>query len=100
MAEETPEERKARWRSIALGGRAAGQSVATNSRPRPIQQPVWEGTKVTEKRPGGFEIPLVHADNPSNPVTAKQMQNRRGHYERQLDRLKNDPTVFRDERKP
>jgi hypothetical protein len=99
MAEETPEERKARWRSITIGGRAPGQGAATNSKPRPVEQPVWEGTKVTEKRPGGFEIPFVHADKPSNPVTAKQMQNKRGHYEAQIKRLKNDPSVFRDERK-
>ena len=99
MAEESIEERNARWRSITVGGRAAGKAPGKNKL-RPVKQPGWEGTPVTEKRPGGFEVPFVHADNPSAPVTAKQMQNRRGHYEQQIDRLKNDPSVFRDERKP
>ena len=60
-----------------------------------MQQPVWEKGKVYENRPGGFRIPMVHANATSEPVTVKQYANNRGGFEKQRDRLRNDPTIFK-----
>ena len=95
-AEPASAEDKERWTSITIGGRAPGQSRTDPNHMRPMQQPVWEGTPVVEKRPGGFEIPMVHADKPDQKITAKQYANNRGGYEQQRQRLKSDPHLFKD----
>lgn len=98
MADETPEQRRERWRSITIGGRRPGGSRSNPDAIRPMQQPKWEGTKVYDERPGGFKVPLVHDSNPTQPVTAKQYQNRRGHYDEYRKRLRNDPNIFNNAR--
>ena len=92
--EPASESDKDRWRSITIGERAAGNTIATNSKPRPVKQPVWEKGKVYEDRPGGFRVPMVHASN-GTPVTVKQYQNNRGGFDQQRKRLKSDPNIFK-----
>lgn len=97
--EETPEQRRERYRSLTLGGRRVNaRRPAGPYVPRPMQDPSWEKGKVYEERPGGFRVPLVHEHSPSQPITQKQYANRRHHYEQARDRLRHDPTVFREER--
>lgn len=89
LAAETPEERKARYRSIAVSSKALEtRKVDKPKKPRPMQKPVWEGSKVRDHR----GVPYVHASDPNKPVTAKQFANRRGQYEQQVKNLRNRTT--------
>jgi len=91
LAAETPEERRERYRSLTIGNRKVGGKAAVplEKQPlRPMQKPVWEGSKVRDHR----GVPYVHASNPNNPVTAKQFANGRGHYEAQIKNLRNRST--------
>ena len=94
--EPISEQRKQAWRSVSLDGRAPHNSLTDPNHIRPMQKPVWEGTPVIEKRPGGFEIPLVHDSAPDQPITAKQYANKRGHYDQMRKRIRTDPTIFKD----
>lgn len=83
--DETPEERRARWRSITIGDRAAGNTLTDPKHIRPVKQPVWEGTPVKDHR----GVPYIHPSG--SKITAKQFANNRSGYENQIKDLRNAP---------
>ena len=83
--DETPEERKARWRSITIGDRAPGNKLTDPNHIRPVVQPTWEGTPVKDHR----GVPYIHPNGDN--ITAKQFANNRGNYEAKIRELRNAP---------
>ena len=94
-SEPASEEQRAKWRSVTIGDRAPGQKKTDPNYIRPMVKPKWEGQPVKEKR-GQFEVPLVHAHSPSQPITNKQYDNNRAGYDKARDRLRKDPAVFKN----
>jgi len=87
MGSETPEERKARWRSVAIGGARADVKTKTDpNKIRPMQQPQWEKGIARDHR----GVPYVKAEDAS-PITVKQFADHRGTYEKQINDLRRAP---------
>jgi len=95
LANETPEERRARYASI---GHGAGTST-TRQRdrrfvpPRPSQLGAGESGKVVDRRPGGFEMPVFKPDT-RDPITLHDYSANRSGYDAQRKALKSGADVF------
>ena len=84
--DRTPEEIEAykeKLRSLTMkGGQKDGKYVF---RPKPNMS--WEQGIQGEHRPGGTFMPYVRASD-LTPITAKQMADNRGHFEKQIKDLR------------
>lgn len=63
---------------------------------RPPAQPSWEAGIAGEHRPDGSFMPYLNADREEMGV--KEYAENRHNVQAQVDRLKSDPNVFREER--
>lgn len=80
------------WRSegsLMLDPKAT-PSRTPNKAPPAKAQPNWEAGIVTEKRPGGTEMPMIDAQT-LNPIRVKAYSERRSHYEAERRKLHNAP---------
>lgn len=82
--------------------RAKGISVAPSATPsryrhgklRPVKQPSWEKGIVTEKRPGGFEMPYINEKGAK--VRVKEYGQRRHEIAKIRDRQRNAPLTTKE----
>lgn len=88
----------AAWR---CGG---GLNVAASAMPSRFRagnpqraNPVWERGIVTERRPDGSVMPMLHAET-LNAIPVKAYGENRRNYDEQRRRLRTDPTVLSNER--
>jgi hypothetical protein len=70
-------------------GRVPGGNRSSKVVIRPKADPAWERGVVTDKRPGGFEMPLL--DSELNPVRMKHYAENRHKIEARREQLRNDP---------
>lgn len=85
---------KAKLRSLNWG-RVPGGSRDSKFVYRPKPSSSWEAGIVTDKRPGGYEMPLLDGTDDYKPIRMKQYAERRHEIDAQRDRLRNDPNVTR-----
>lgn len=83
---------KAKLRSLNWG-KVPGGSRESRFVYRPKPNSSWEAGIVTEKRAGGFEMPLLDGRDDFKPVRMKQYAERRREIDAARDRLRNDPNV-------
>lgn len=79
---------KEKLRSLRFG-KVPGGNRSSKVVIRPKADPAWERGIVTDKRPGGFEMPLL--DSEFNPVRLKHYAENRHKIEARREQLRSDP---------
>lgn len=68
------------------GGARHAERVITDKQVRPMREPSWEKGVVRDQR----GVPYI-SERDMTPITVKQFENKRPHYEGAIERLRQDP---------
>lgn len=77
-------------------GKVPGGNRSSKVVVRPKPDPAWERGILTEKRPGGAEMPILDPKDDWKPIRLKQAGERRHEIEAGRDRMRNDPNVHKE----